>query len=648
MIKVRSLCGIGGVPVDRASATAWCVRHGVKPTRLKANGGNAEFVSISALPAYVRLAYLRRDLDTLELDPGTYDDAAHEALSEASPARRDRAERKAAIVRMLTALRAQGVKEGESFALVREKFGDKGTSKPSLKRLLKAVQGVDPINYAPALLDDYKATVKRAEFSEEAWQFFLTLIRDAAPEWPLTSAWRDVRDAGKAMGWAVPSYQTFYRRWTELSETQRLHARQGKAETAKRLTMPALRDKTSIGPLAWVSLDGRTLDFWGDWGDGKVSRPVMLALVDVASNMVLDWELAPSENAVATVRLIKRVCERYGIFDRLYTDNGSAFAGHLVAGGNVHRFRHGKAKDGAQPLGICQHMDIKLHFALPKNAQAKIAERTFAVLSRAVDDRPEFKGAHAGHAPGASPSAHVQPVPIDKVRSVLRREIARHNCETGRRSQGARGRSYEQVFRDGLAERVTRKPTARQLYLSGLIWKPVAVDGDGRVHVNDCTYGGPDTQDALLRYRGKGKRILLGRDPDDFSAPAMAYDEDGHKICEGIEAVKIGKYGSVDGIREAARNRKAARVAAAQAEAANDYMGKKEFEAAMAALDAQTHALQEPDMPPATDVVKGRFGAPLRERKPQEPKSEEIISAKMYQNQRKAFAARLAKKGKSA
>ena len=59
-------------------------------------------------------------------------------------------------------------------------------------------------------------------------------------------------------------------------------------------------------------------------------RPVILILLDVASGFVLDWELAPSENAAATVRLIKRVCETFGIFDCLYTDNGSAFAGHLA------------------------------------------------------------------------------------------------------------------------------------------------------------------------------------------------------------------------------------------------------------------------------------------------------------------------------
>ncbi len=125
------------------------------------------------------------------------------------------------MARMLVALRDQGVKEGERFALVRERFGGKGRSNASLKRFSSAVQGIDPINYAPALLDGYKATAKRAEFSEDAWRFFMTMIRDAAPDWPLSEAWRRVDDAGKMLGWAVPSYQTFYRRWNELSEAKR-------------------------------------------------------------------------------------------------------------------------------------------------------------------------------------------------------------------------------------------------------------------------------------------------------------------------------------------------------------------------------------------------------------------------------------------
>lgn len=430
-------------------------------------------VRISDLPSPVRLEILRRDLDALHLDPGTYDDEARDDFMLASPTRRARAERKAAVARLLVSL-GSSASWPERIRLVREKFGDEGTSKPSLKRLLSAVEGVDPINYAPALLDDYKSTARRAEMSEKAWRFFMTTIRDAAPDFPLKAAWRDTRDTGRSWGWSVPSYPTFYRRWEALNEAERLHARYGRGAAHSRLVQPAHRDKSTLSPLAWVSLDGRVQDFWVDFGDGKPVRPIMLALIDVASNIVLGWELASSENAARTVRLIKNVCQRHGIFDRLYTDNGSAFAGHLVAGGNVHRFRNGRKKaEGVQPPGICQIMGIDLTFALPKNAQ---------------------------------------------------------------------------------------------------------------VRKNGWIYGGPSTQQVLLTYPGTGGKILLGRDPDDFSAPAIAFDEAGRLICEGIEPVQAGSYDSVDGIRDAARNRKAARAAVAAAEMANNYLDDARFAEALAAL----------------------------------------------------------------
>ncbi|RVT83346.1 hypothetical protein DXV76_13965 [Rhodobacteraceae bacterium CCMM004] len=144
--------------------------------------------------------------------------------------------------------------------------------------------------------------------------------------------------------------------------------------------------------------------------------------------------------------------------------------------------------------------------------------------------------------------------------AVLRREIARHNDETGRRSDGAGGRSYRQVFEDGLDRRVIRKATTRHLARAGLIYKPATVDRHGRVQLDTWTYGDPGSQEALLRHRGK--RILVGRNPDDFSVPAVAYDEDGRLIWDRIEPVIAGDYESADGIRTATRNRKAVRDAA--------------------------------------------------------------------------------------
>lgn len=510
-VPVRKLLGVGGIPSHRTSASKWLSGNNIPIHIGKSKGGDAEFVRLIDLPEAERLAYLQRESESLRLDPGVYDDVAHEVFMQAPPSRRERAESKAEIARFLVAL-GDGIVWREREKLVHERFGKKGNSAQRLKAILKRVQGVDPINYAPALLDNYTCGTKgRADITPDAWRFFMTVIRNAAPDFPLVQAWRDTRDVGKQLGWAVPSYPTFYRRWNALSVAERHVARHGREATVKRIAIPASRDKTSILPLEWVSLDGRTQDFWVDFGDGRAVRPVMMALIDVASNMVLDWELAETENAAGTVRVIKRVCETYGIFDRLYTDNGSAFAGHLVAGGNVHRFRNGgKKPEGVQPPGICKIMGINLTFALPKNAQAKIAERVFASLSRVVDDRPEFRGCHAGHAPSASPSADVVPIPVEDACKVIDREIVRFNREPGRRGQGANGRSYEQVFQDGLNARIKRKPTARQLYLAGLIYSPVSVDRFGQVRKNGWTYGDPVSQEVLWPFHKSGQKILLG------------------------------------------------------------------------------------------------------------------------------------------
>ena len=94
-----------------------------------------------------------------------------------------------------------------------------------------------------------------------------------------------------------------------LSVAQQLHAHVGDEEAVKWFAQPALRDTISVLPMEWVTLDGRTKDFWALDGAGKPRRYKFLTLVDCATNFVLDWELAESENARATVRLIRRVCQ---------------------------------------------------------------------------------------------------------------------------------------------------------------------------------------------------------------------------------------------------------------------------------------------------------------------------------------------------
>ncbi|MDF3606426.1 hypothetical protein PE067_09905 [Paracoccus sp. DMF-8] len=82
-----------------------------------------------------------------------------------------------------------------------------------------------------------------------------------------------------------------------------------------------------------------------------------------------------------------------------------------------------------------------------------------------------------------------------------------------------------------------------------------------------------------MAWHGKGQ-ILIGRDPDNFDAPAVAFDDRGHLICKDIMPVKAGVYGSVNGAGDAAKYRKAARVAVSQAEVANGHLADAEMRAA--------------------------------------------------------------------
>ena len=133
------------------------------------------------------------------------------------------------------------------------------------------------------------------------------------------------------------------------------------------------------------------------------------------------------------------------------------------------------------------------------------------------------------------------------------------------------------------------------------------MDRSGRVRVDNWTYGGPLTMDALVPYHGKGQRILLGRNPDALGEPALAFDEDSALICEGIAAIERGPYDSREDSRTAARYRKDA----AMPEEANAYLDQAEFDAAMAERDLSIPAAP-PESAPAK-IAGGRFGAPLRD-----------------------------------
>lgn len=171
MIAVRSLLGIGGIPVDRTSAGQWLQRRGIKVQKAGATCRSPDQVALSDLPPPVRLAFTERQIATAGLAQGTYDDDAHARFFEAPAGMRAAAERAAAIARYMVPRRGV-VQWADLVAQVRAQFGAKGCSDATLRRILDDVALVDPINFAPALLADHKGKTARAEISDEAWSFF--------------------------------------------------------------------------------------------------------------------------------------------------------------------------------------------------------------------------------------------------------------------------------------------------------------------------------------------------------------------------------------------------------------------------------------------------------------------------------------------
>ena len=125
----------------------------------------------STLPEEIRRAILAREMEATGLPQGIYDDEAHSRLAEMPVKMRVKAERKADIARPLLSA-GKSLPWSEKLALVKARFGANGVSLPSLNRILRAVEGVDPVNFAPALLADYSLSgAPCAPMCEAAWSF---------------------------------------------------------------------------------------------------------------------------------------------------------------------------------------------------------------------------------------------------------------------------------------------------------------------------------------------------------------------------------------------------------------------------------------------------------------------------------------------
>lgn len=607
-LSVSDIVGIPGVPSTNRGVRDWLKRNGVPLSE----DGNRFIFELSDLPTEVRRAWVERDIEASGLALGMYDDEAHADLLAAHEGMRVEAERKAAVARFIVARRQAGVTWPLVQAAVWDRFGKAGNSAASLLRYAAQVEGVDPVNFAPALLAQYCGGAPKADITPEAWTLFEGSLKGAFKTHRVIAVYNDVVKIAGQKGWNWPSYSTVMRRFDALPMAEQIAIREGRGAAHGQLYQSRLRNSSGLKSMEWVVLDGRTVDVWVRMTDGAVMRPTLVGLVDQASGKVLGIEIDRSENAQAVARLERNVFAKYGAADNLLTDNGGAFSGHVHAGQVEHKHRNkGNRRRDLEPPGLHIHCGFNLHFALPKNAQAKLMERKFADMSREIDTCPEFQGAHAGSHSGEKPEGPIDPVPYDLFERVYLTKLAEYNARKGRRSQGCKASgtsSYDDAFKALGKDRMKRPLSEGQLRLATMEWALSTVLPDGRVNGKPGWVYGEDmddgSQDKLMRFQGK--KVWVATNPLDRREPAMVCDTlTGTIIAKAVHNVERGDFVSADQARRAAQGR-------AHVRKSTKRIAEIDEQAAKAELLAVYGTLPEDDVTPEDTVVKPHFKGAIR------------------------------------
>lgn len=463
---------------------------------------------------------------------------------------------------------------------------------------LRLIDGVALEDRAAYLAPAYAGRTATAEIPGEAWELYKAdYLRLSKPTH--AACYRNLERIAATKGWTLPSPKTLQRRLdAEVPTDLQTLLRQG--QDAFDHAFPHLeRDRSGLLPMQIGNLDGHTWDVRVEWPDGTVGRPLSLAVQDIASGKVLAIRFDMTLNHHLVRLALGDTFRDHGLFDTIIMDNGRENAARAIAGGQA-RNRWGKTPE-EEPDGLLKLLGVKAVFATPYWGQAKPIERAFRDFAHDIAKRAEFEGAYTGHNPVSKPANYgARAVPIAEFEALVRREVAHHNAQLGRRGAGMNGRSFDQVFAEGIARRAPRRVTPEQLRLCLLASKPVSMDPrDHAVRVEGHRYWSPELAGI------KPQKVIVRFDPEAMDRPAYVYALDGRLLAE---ASRIGA-GTFDRVSDAQAQRKALR----------DYRrtAKQHAEAARrlnaADVAAAAAAVEPPAVPIADEkVVALNFKAPRR------------------------------------
>ncbi|SMX50882.1 Bacteriophage Mu transposase [Maliponia aquimaris] len=509
---------------------------------------------LSDLPEDTRQAYLDRQAEEAEFDPGQYDDAAHVRLAAETFDTRRRAQENAAKLLFIVQRERAGMSWPQIEAAGKKAFRDFPT-RNTMKDWKAKTEGVDPANWAPALAPGWRGGSERHPVSPDAWEMLCACVYFGGKNGtgqPLKAAYQKVAETAATMGWDWPPLYTIRRRWKEMDPIERLAMELGeeRAKAMLRLSQPQSAHHMAANDL-WDG-DGREFKVRCIWPDGYVGCPVVVALVDRASRKTVGWAVGKSENADVTEAAVTTACETHGRPIKIRFDNGGAFNSKRIAGGRHPFFRRKQMKDADwEKPGVLSILQIELANTGVAAKKSNLQENVWSHLCR-TDNDPLFHGAQRP-GPNDPDGGKGAPIPIEEFERVLAKSIADLNASTDNRVKGLRkGESRDMAFERLSQDRPARIVTPLMKRRLGMVWKRKTVQPDGRIRFDDGFFGDASTQGVMLNF--VGKQVLVGFNPNDFNQPAMVCtwegsDEPGRLLLETLPNVVETAHGSEEGRR---------------------------------------------------------------------------------------------------
>ncbi|GJM25071.1 MAG: hypothetical protein DHS20C16_14860 [Phycisphaerae bacterium] len=440
----------------------------------------------------------------------------------------------------------------------------------------------------------------------EAWAFFCDYYLDDR-KMSVALCYDLTAHECKIRGWAWPSKRTIERRIkTDIPYMTLVLEREGE-RAFKSKCVPRIRRSYEDVPAGdvWCA-DECTLDFYCQVPNGKGGikrgRPILTAWLDVRSRMFIGWHIGHRANSDTIVASFKMGVREHGPPLEVHCDNGEDYKS--VAG----RSKKWSAIDQQRLADLYSELEIKVHWAIPYEPQAKIIESHFRAVHGRFD---KLFDSYCGNNPEARPDlANKIPVhrlpKLDEVREQFSKWLCAHhakpqsgdsmyNLSPQQAMSQFRGKSVRPPLNDALLE-----------FLCAKIVGPVKVTKDGVRH-QGIQYG--QGCDAL--YRLQGERVLLRVQPDRLDFVDVC-DLNGRPVAKATNDRLTGA--TQDDIRTAMSRRKRARKIAREAASESAHATRRSTVSAVIAAQHDRNKSEQIDTPPTDPPISVKAVRPdLRE-----------------------------------